>query len=210
MDSAALSESKRQVLRALWRTKMHVEPRALEQSAASVSASYAHIWEPATLWMQALEALPLGLLRLWESCPRGHLVFTAQESGYRAGREQWHGMTLEGVCALSLADVGGNNRRAMWATLALVDHLLGSAAAPNGGWFSEGQGVTPPVQNAASRFVALYRLGYGADELEAANAREYFAHSLELYMSLPQRLNALAPQVYWLYRRALMREAWWA
>jgi hypothetical protein len=97
----------------------------------------------------------------------------------------------------------------MWATLALVDHLLGSQAASAGPWFSEGQGVTPRLQGAAERLAALYALGYGAEELEATTARDYFARTLALYLTLPQRLNVLAPHVYRLYHHDLMREGWW-
>ena len=53
------TSTKFQVIRALWREKMHVEPRALELAPATVRDSYAHIWEPAELLMAELEALPL-------------------------------------------------------------------------------------------------------------------------------------------------------
>ena len=210
MDSIPLLDAKRQTLRALWRDKMHVEPQALERSPVAVRASYAHIWEPAEVWMQALEVLPLGLLCLWGDCSHGHLVFTAQASEYRPGAQIWQGKTLESVCYLSLADLRQNSRHAMWATLALVDHLLGSQAQPDGLWFSDGQGVTPHLRAAAARFVALHVLGYGAEELKAATARDYFAHALELYLTLPQRLNVLAPQMYRLCRHELMNEVWWS
>ncbi len=209
MDHDALRQARRSVLQALWRDKLHVEKNALERSPAEVSARYAHVWEPAQLWLEALEALPLGLLRLWAEEPRGHLVFTSQPSGYAPGALTWQGQPLEGVCWLSLADVRHNSRRAMRTTLALLDHLLGSRAVPEGPWFSQGAGCTPRLRSVAERFVALYALGYGAEELEAVDARSYLSHTLELYLTLPQRLNVLAPQVYRLYRSTLMREAWW-
>lgn len=209
MDHTALVEAKRSVLRALWRDKLHVEKDALAHSPAEVASAYAHVWEPAQVWLEALQALPLGLLRLWAEGARGHLLFASQPSGYAPGVQDWQGQRLEGLCRLSLADVRGNTRRAMWTTLALLDHLLGSQAAPDGPWFSQGAGITPSLRAAAERYVALYSLGYGAEELEAPDAATYFAHSLELYLTLPRRLNVLAPQVYRLYRSTLLRESWW-
>ncbi len=207
-------EVKRQTLRAIWRNKMHVEPRALELSSAMVRAAYRHIWEPAQIWMRDLERFPPGLLRVWKASERGHLVFTHGSSGYRPGLQLWHDSALESVCYLSLTDIQQHRKGAMLAQLHLFDHLLGSRATENEPWLSDGEGITEGLHQVALRFVRLHALGYGADELglgasHGSPAHDYFAHTLWLYLADPRRLNVIHPLLCKLYRSTLMREDFW-
>ncbi|NLG27716.1 MAG: hypothetical protein GX557_07370, partial [Chloroflexi bacterium] len=65
------------------------------------------------------------------------------------------------------------------------------------------------LQAAAERYQRVWALGYGAQELGAATARDYWARSLELYLTQPRRLSVLAPQLYRFYHTGLLRESWW-
>ncbi|NLG51117.1 MAG: hypothetical protein GX552_13500 [Chloroflexi bacterium] len=201
---------KRQVLRAIWRDKMHVEPRALELVPRAVAASLEHIWQPAEMWMQELEVWPLGLLRVWRNSERGHLVFTHQASQYCPGEQPWRKRTLESVCYLSLADVCQNPRQATLAQVNLLDHLLGSDAQAGQPWLSDGAGITPPLAEVGARFVRAHALGYGLEELGVTSPHDYFAHTLWLYLSDAQRLNVLDPLVFKLYQSTLMSDAFWS
>jgi hypothetical protein len=202
-------EAKRQVIRALWRDKMHVEATALELSPAAVRASFEHIWQPAELLVAELEVFPEGLLRIWQEATRGHLIFTHRASLYVPGVQPWRSGTLESVCYISLADWHQDRGSAMRALFNLFDHLLGSAATAEGLWLSEGGGITPALREVGVRFKQVYALGYGREELDVHTAHDYWAHTLWLYLTEPQRLNILDPLIYRLYHHTLMDEAFW-
>jgi hypothetical protein len=206
---ATALETRRAALRTLWRDRFHVEKGALERAPAAVQGAWEHAWQPAELWLETLTALPVGMLRLWEQSQRGHLIFGLQPSAYRPGPQEWQGANLDGVCYLALVDLRSARQLALWATLAWIDHLLGSLGAADAPWFSDGHGCTPRLQAAAERYQRVWALGYGAQELGAATARDYWARSLELYLAQPRRLSALAPQLYRLYHTCLLRESWW-
>ena len=201
-----LQQQKQAILRALWRDKMHVERQALTLSPPAVRARYEHIWEPATLLLEELRLFPLGMLRLWWDGPAGHLVFTHRASHYVPGIQLWQEQRLEGVCYLSLGELASERERAMGALFALWDHLLGSGALAEQGYFSAGKGLTPTLHKLAQRFVHIHRLGYGHEATGAKNSQEYFCRTLWLYLRAPRQLNTIDPLVFKLYRHGLMQE----
>jgi hypothetical protein len=203
------SEEKARILRAIWREKMHVEPRALELSPSHVSHSYEHVWQPAELLLVDLETLPAGLLRFWQECSRGHVVFTHQSSGYQPGPQPWRDGTLESVCYLSLTDLHEDKRTAMLALSNLLDHLLGSKAREGDPWLSDGSGANAALREVGVRFAQVFALGYGQAELGARTAHDYLARTFWMYLHEPDRLNALDPLVFKLYRNTLLREEFW-
>lgn len=207
--SGTLVAAKQAVLRALWRDKMHVEPRALELSPRAVRDSFQHVWEPAERLMAQLEPLPLGLLRVWQSTGRGHVVFTHRASCYRPRPQPWRDTALESVCYFSVADLAQGKPGAMLALLNLLDHLLGSGAVEGEPWLSDGAGLTTALREVGVRFAQILTLGYGVEELGATTAHDYFAHTLWLYLRDRRRLNTIDPLVYKLYHRTLMREEFW-
>lgn len=202
-------EDKRQVIHGIWRDKMHVEPRALELSPPAVRDSYAHIWEPADILRADLCAFPLGLLCVWQESTRGHVVFTHRPSCYRPGPQPWRDTTIESVSYLSLTDLIDNKSVAMLPLLNLLDHILGSEAVAGEPWLSDGGGITVALRDVGRRFLQIHALGYGHDELGAATAHDYFAHTLWLCLQDPRRLNVIDPLVHKLYRGTLMREGFW-
>jgi len=204
-----LIEEKRSALRAIWRDKMHVEPRTLQLVPAHIARSYEHIWQPADVLMAEIEVLPLGLLRVWQGSERGHLVFTHRPSGYQPGQQPWRDTSLESVCYLSLADLREDKGRAIRAVFNLLDHLLGSEALEGGLWLSDGNGLTPALREVGARFAKIYALEYGRAELGAKTAHDYLAQTLWLYLHDAGQLNVLDPLVHKLYRNTLMDEGFW-
>ncbi len=202
-------EEKKRVLRAIWRDKMHVEPTALELSPPDVRSRFAHIWEPSRVLSSDLEAFPLGLLRTWQRSTRGHLIFTHRATRYQPTTYLWHGQTIEGVCFLSLSDLGANRKRALLALINLFDHLLGSDAREGQPWLSDGAGINQALREVSRRFAEVYALGYGKRELEGGTAHDYLAQTLWAYLHDPRRLNVLDPLVYRLYQHTLMSEDFW-
>ena len=157
------------VLRALWRDKMHVEPRALELAPAAVRRSFEHAFHPTTLVLDGLRDLPTGLLRLWWACPRGHVVFTHLPSRYAPGPQPWRDGTLTAVAYVSIVELrpelSGADPFSPWrALLDLIDHLLGGACDAARPRFSQGAGITPDLADAARRFAEIAALGYAAEE----------------------------------------------
>jgi len=200
---------KQRVVRAIWRDKMHVEPRALALSPPVVRSAFEHIWAPAQLLMKDLENLPTGLLRAWRDSQRGHLIFTHRPSLYCPGPQPWRQAMIESVCYLSVADLAQDKRSAMLKLFNLLDHLLGSEARVGEPWLSDGDGISEALREIGTRFVRIHALGYGFPDLGMNTAHDYFAHTLWLYLHDPRRLNVTDPLVFKLYRHALMREGFW-
>jgi hypothetical protein len=198
------------VLRALWRDKMHVEPRALEMAPAAIQRSYEHAFHPTELVLEGLRALPVGLLRLWWACPRGHAVYTHLPSRYAPGPQPWREGTLTSVAYVSIVELRRDPRAAWRALLELVDHLLGGACDEARPRFSQGAGITPELAEAARRFTSISELGYAAESLRTSDAADYWVQTLWLYLQEPLRLNVLDPLVYRLYHSALMDDSFWA
>jgi hypothetical protein len=203
------------VLRAIWRDKMHVEPTALDLSTRSVRERYPHIWAPADALSRLLAPLPVGLLALWRDAEAGHVVFTHTASRYAPGPQPWRDGVLPSVCYLSVGELLDDPRHALETWLRLLDHLLGSGAQTEEGWFSRGAGLTDPLQEAAQRYVQIEALGYGHQELgahsgAAAGAGDYFARTLSLYLEDSRALSVLDPPMFKLYRSTLMDEGFWS
>ncbi|MCD6520125.1 MAG: hypothetical protein J7M05_09415 [Anaerolineae bacterium] len=202
-------EEKERILRRLWQAKMHVEARALELSPRNVRRRFEHIWQPAELLLQELQALPRGWLAFWQQSPRGHLVFTHRSSRYMPGKQPWREGELDSVCYVGLTDLVQAKELAMYALYHLFDHLLGSGAQEGKGWLSQGEGATEALRQVGQRFSEIYELGYGVEELSAQTPQDYFARTLWLYLQEPRRLSVLAPLVYKLYRHTLFQESFW-
>jgi len=198
------------LLRALWRDKIHVEPRALELAPAAVRRSYQHVFQPTELVLEGFRAFPQGLLRLWWSCPRGHAVLTHRPSHYAAGPQPWRDGTLTSVAYVSIVELRQDPFAAWQALLELVDHLLGGACDERRPRFSQGAGITPEVAEVAQRFVDIAALRYAADALGAATASDYLVRTLWLYLHDPRRLNVLDPLAHRLYHGTLLAESFWA
>ncbi|MHB0857542.1 MAG: hypothetical protein ACYC5M_08225 [Anaerolineae bacterium] len=199
------------VLRALWRDRMHVEPRALELSPARIRDRYAHLLAPADRLLDLLEPFPTGLLAFWLSCEAGHVVFTHRPSHYEHGPQPWRDGTLSAVCYVSVTDLQDDQDAALRCLIHLLDHLMGSRGVEEGGLcFSEGGGVTARLTEAARRFQQLEKLGYGRDAVEAPTAAAYLADTLLLYLRDPQRLNVLDPLAFKLYRTTILSEDFWS
>lgn len=203
------ASQKQSILRAIWREKMHVEPRALDLSPPVVRDAFEHVWQPAELLMKDLEHLPAGMLRTWRDRERGHLVFTHRPSRYRPGPQPWRQATIESVCYLSMTDLARDKRSALLALFNLFDHLLGSGARLGEPWLSDGGGISEGLRQVGARFVRTHSLGYGLPELGVSTAHDYFAHTLWLYLHDPRRLNVLDPLAFKLYRQTLMNEGFW-
>ena len=201
--------TRQKVLRAIWRDKTHVEAQALELSPRTVRDRFEHIWAPADIVMAELEAVPLGALRVWRSIARGHLVLTHRESRYQPGPQPWRDAILESVCYLSLTDLHRDRMKAMLAVLNLLDHVLGSKAAEDEPWLSDGGGITAALRQVGRRFLEIQALGYGQGQLGAHTKHDYFAHTFWLCLHDQQRLNVIDPLVHRLYRNTLLRDEFW-
>lgn len=205
------------VLRALWRERMHVEPRLLEALPSNIARRLEHIWEPTEILLADLRRFPLGLLRFWQASGRGHIVFTAEGPfTYQSGPQSWQARrdgpmyAWEGLCLLSAAAAKLGERPAAWLPLLqFFDHLLGSRAEKDGGWFSAGCGPNAPLLRAAERFVELEALHYGHEALGVESPADYFAHTLWLRAVDRARLNVLDPLLCKLYDTTLFDSAFW-
>jgi hypothetical protein len=113
------------------------------------------------------------------------------------------------VACVSVEDLAVDNERVLHVLAHLIDHYLGADGAPSGLWLSEGGGVSDPWRDAGARLAKLYDLGYAADEVAQANARDYFAQSLALFCRDRRRLNVSDPQIDKWFRTVLWSESYW-
>jgi hypothetical protein len=208
-DMQASGENKRALLAELWRDRMHTDPQALDLASAAVRAVLGSIWEPAERMRARLADLPEGMLALWRSTGRGHLVFGHLASRYVPGAQIWREQGMEGVCYLSVADIAGDPRAALVVVGDLIDHLLGSGALSGGAWFADGEVIVPALREIAAQFGRLHTLAYATPSGAVETPRAYFARTWALYMTDPVGLNTLDPLAYRLYRHTLMSGAWW-
>lgn len=205
------------VLRALWRERIHVEPRLLEALPPNAARMLEHVWEPAEILLADLKHFPLGLLQFWQESGRGHVVFAAEGPfTYRPGAQTWQArrdiptFQWEGGVFLPAAAVKTGARPSIWMPLLRFwDHLLGGHAEEGGGWFSAGCGANAPLSHAAERFVELEALHYGHEALGAESPGDYFAHTFWLRGVDRAHLNVLDPLLCKLYDVTLFAPAFW-
>lgn len=207
--SQALGSSQNKLLRAIWRTKIHTEPDAIEASPLAARHAYQSIWQPSARLIETLDALPNGLLARWADSERGHVVLTHRPSAYRPGKQSWRQDTLESICYLGLDDLIHLNVCPALPLFYLIDHLLGSDCMEKGGWLSDGMGIDESLRAVGERFVAIERLAYGHEELGARCRHDYFAHTLWLALHDRRRLNVLDPLVEKLYASTLLDAHFW-
>ncbi len=190
------------VLRRLWRQCIHTSPDALTDDWLTV-------WAPGERLLTYLGRMPTGLLAYWLRTGRGHIVIAAVPSAYRPGLQEWHGNPYEGLCYVRSADIARDTAAVWQALLACCDHLLGSAARPEGGRLSDGVGATPRLQAVAERLQAPLRLRYADDLLHTVDAQGYLACAWQLYLTDPAALHVADPLMHRVLHDSLMNEAFW-
>jgi len=197
------------LLEALWRERLHAEPTCLERSPFQVRQRMETVWDPGRLFRELIRPLPRGMLQLWHTAPRGHVIFTHEPSRYAPGQQEWHGRSLDGVCYVRVADLLDEGEEAFLTFAEFLDHLMGSGAEPGAGRFSGGVGRTPRLTDAAQRFARDEALGYGHKELGATSPAAYFRRCLWLYLTDERRLNVLDPNIHGLFARTLFKPHVW-
>ena len=202
------------LLYALWRERLHVEPRLLESLPPPIARRFEHVWTPVERLRPLLARLPLGLLRLWLQSGKGHGVLTHRAGAYLPGPQVWRPQpgreyAFEGLCFLSVIELVEDEGRALAPLLRFLDHLLGSGAVEGRGHFSTGCGATEALQRTATRFAALEALGYGHEALETRTPQDYFIATLWLHATDHLRLSVLDPLLAKLYASTLFAERFW-
>jgi len=191
------------LLRRLSRERLHVERRALVESAPAVRQHFAHAWAPAERLLTLLDPWPSGLIAYWLGAPAGHVVLASGASAYHPGVYPWQGGQLQGVARIALSDLLDDAAPALRVIGELVDHLLGSGG--QGRRLSDGAGTSPELEDVAERLLALVRLGYGP-----AAPHAYFAWAFSLYWIDRRALNVADPNIERLLRTTLCDERFWA
>ncbi|MHB1296372.1 MAG: hypothetical protein ACYC4R_15445 [Anaerolineae bacterium] len=197
------------VLRAIWRDRLHVEPRALELAPARIRDRFEHPLAPADQFLDLLAPFPTGLLAFWLACEAGHVIFSQRTGGYAPGPQPWREGSLSGVCYVSLADLQEDRDAVLRDLIHLLDHLLGSCGVEGEPRFSEGRGATKKLADAARRYQQLEALGYARAELDTPTPADYLAATLALYLRNAPRLNVLDPLAYRLYHTTILSETFW-
>ena len=184
-------------------------PRLLTRAPRWVREAFGHDWAPVEAFSVQAQLLPA---RVWDhmlTCAGGFAVICLGESHYSPGQATVRGQSIHNVAFVSVEDLARDNDRPLHVIGHLIDHYLGCGGDLGGPWLSDGGGVTSGWQQAASRLVSLYPLGYGVDEVACSNVRDYFAQSLAIYCRDRQRLNIADPQICRWLRDTLFDERIW-
>lgn len=180
-----------QALRALLRDKVHVRPASLARLPSSQAGGLRSPLALARLALEPLNGCPVPLLRFWHGQRRGHVVIGPDEQGYRPGIQVVGRRELDGVAWLAARQLLAAEALA-WPLANLLDHLLGSAGQPGGGWLSDGAARNPAWQEVAGRLQRQFRLGYGPQDV-AGDPHAYFAWGLRGYLANRQALSVADP-----------------
>jgi len=200
---------RQQLLRALWRVKLHIDREALDRSPARVRSAFDSIWAPLDHLLDLLAPLPSGLLRLWLDGQGGHVVLVSDGSGYTPGTQTWRERAFRGLTTIALTDLldGGD---ALWQPfLMMLDHLMGSDSAADGPWLSDGAGMTATLAEMGTHLHRALSLGYGHEALSADEPHSYLSACWSLYLRDPRALNAIDPLTERRLRNTLMSADWW-
>ena len=138
------------------------------------------------------------------------MVITHLASGYNEGVMLLKSGPVRNVAQVCLADLAGGSLEALVPLGRLLDHLSGSAGAPQGVRLSDGAGVSARLERLGGRIQRLYSLGHGFDELACQDAQSYFARSAALYLQDRRALNVADPLMEKLLRRTLFSQEFWS
>jgi hypothetical protein len=158
---------------------------------------------------QQVSCLPPVLWHHLLSYDSGFVAIGSGESRYEPGPATIRHLQIQNVAFVAVDDLALDNERPLHVIGHLIDHHLGCAGEQDALWLSEGNGVDPRWREAGARLPGLFALGYAADEVAQANARDYFAQSLALYCRDRLRLNVADPQIYRWFRSTLWNEGFW-
>lgn len=205
-ESEMADHHRAEVFQRLKLSKIHLTPRLLEHCPRHVAGQFDSLWAPVEELAQRLHPLPTALVQFLTYTPRGHIVLTARVSSYEAGTQSLRRQELEAVASISLIDLLEEPLRTLHMVSHLLDHLLGCQGAPQGGWLSDGHGLSPPWVEIGQQISELFELGYAMDEVAEASPRQYFARSVAWYIQDRRRLNVADPLIERLLRRTLFNE----
>jgi hypothetical protein len=202
------SESRRYA-RAWLRARARLAPRLLIQSPSWVRGIFDRTWAPMEALAQQIAPLPPLLWRYLLNRSGSFVSIYTGDSRYVPGPGTVRGRPVQNVAFVSVEDLAKRNERPLHVIGHLIDHYLGCGGIPDGSWLSEGNGIIPDWQQAGTRLLRLFDLGYGVDAVAQADVRDYFAQSLAVYCLDRQRLNVADPQIYRWFRSTLWDESFW-
>ncbi len=189
--------------------KIHVQPDAYARSDGSVQEQLDTGWQGALLLANLLAKLPEPALRWWARQPAGHILFTANDTKYVAGRLDATGRDLAGVSVLPLALVVRQPRAALVRALLPLDHLLGCQGAENGPWLSDGGGVSPRWLSIGVQIARLFPLGYGLSPAAQKDPHLYLAEGLAAALTDRRRLNTADPKLERILKTSILSANFW-
>ncbi len=183
---------------------IHLVPDLWRTAPARATGAFPDAFAPAKLVAARCARLPAALLDWWCELPSGHILVTADTSGYTVGELPDEPRRMQHVVQVSLHDV---IRPALFFWLAfLLDHHLGTGGAAAGPWLSDGGGFNARWQEVGQRIQQLADLGYGASADAINDPHTYFAEGLVTYLEDRRTLNLRDPKLARLLRTTLLDE----
>jgi hypothetical protein len=195
--------------RTLLRHKIHVRANALARSRGDVQQRLPSVWQAAVEIATLLRGLPEDAFLWWAEQPTGHILLTADESGYSVDALTHGGDTLRGVALIPLRQILDEPAQAAITALLPLDHLLGCGGETDRRWLSEGGGVHPRWARIGGQIADLFALGYGLSEESCRDPHLYLAEGLWMAIHDRRRLNTADPKLERLLKSSLLSAPFW-
>lgn len=195
--------------RTLLRDKIHIRPDALARSRGDVQERLPSAWQAAIEIVHQLRGLPEETLLWWAEQPAGHILLTADESGYSVDVTAHAGENLHGVALIPLRQILHERKQAAIGALQPLDHLLGCGGAMEGRWLSDGGGIHPRWGRIGGQIADLFALGYGLSEAGFRDPHVYFAEGLWTAIHDRRSLNVADPKLERLLKASVLSAPFW-
>jgi hypothetical protein len=195
--------------RALLRHKIHVRPDALAHRRGDVQERLSSSWQAAIEIANQLHGLPEDALLWWAEQPAGHLLLTADESGYSSEPLDHAAGSLRGVALIPLRQILYDQEGAAIRAFLPLDHLLGCGGDRDGHWLSEGNSLYPRWSRIGGQIADLFALSYGLSEAGCRDPHHYLAEGLWTAIHDRRRLNVADPKLERLLKSSLLSAPFW-
>ncbi len=198
------------IRRLLEERKINIEPTALKYSEPEVRSSFGgKIKNLESVLENSIARFPPKLLELVEESEHGvitvtHQIIVTRGAMQKELRGSYHRRT--GQVLITAKAIKADNGVIEEEFLHLVDHLLGSNG--HGRNLSEGAFVKKSLSRLSQKISALSKAEVLSD-YGKTNPREWLAQAARFYLSEPELLRDLVPEMYSLMEEHWLNNAYW-
>lgn len=205
----SIPESRIVVRRLFDERRINIEYTALKYSEPDVRSAFGNRLKNVEVTLEkSLSRFPPKLLEVVEQSEHGIIMVTheiARQRGARLSRLSGAYHRKSGQILLTTWAIDDDRGVAKEEFIHLIDHLLGSNG--KGKNLSEGSFVKTSLAQLAQKIGNLYET-VNLSSYSRTNPREWLAQAVRFYLSFPEELRELDPEVYSLMERWFSNDYW--